>query len=163
MRLESWHRAGTDVDFDPSTGSARAHHRDEPRPPNEHVAGFAAFERSLLSGRRAAFAVHRSGDARIFRAGLRSWRLGRPEITLHHWLLPFIARFQVRESGRVVYSLWYEHSRRTLLALRDPTYDLIDEDADYFLAFLARAASDPGWCSSAEPWTEPREGAQGDA
>jgi hypothetical protein len=97
-------------------------------------------------GRRVPFAAYRSGEATFMSAGRQRWQLGSPTLTFQHQsVLPFISCFQVRENGQLVLSFTYTHIVRSLWPFLDPTYDGIDEDTDFFLAFLARNAGSAEW------------------
>jgi hypothetical protein len=145
MHLQAWNSAWRNIDFDPATGSATLIRLPGPRPENATPHGFAHFERRVFGARRT-FAVFKSGDDLFFSAGSTQWKLGDPDLSFKHsHPFPFTSRFWVLESGQVAYSILYSHFGRSLFAIMDPTYDQIDEDSDYFLAFMAENAQDPEW------------------
>ncbi len=154
MRLYCWNSAGRDIEFDPQTGSARTIRLDGPRDASTGPIGFAQFERPFL-GKRQVFAVFRRGDAIVFSAGVRSWRLDQPGLRLiHERPFPFLSRFSVIEDERETFSILYSHLGRLLLAVADPTYDQIDEDSDFLLGFLAEHGVSPEWRAGVlEQWS----------
>jgi len=155
MRLYCWNRAVRDIEFDPETGSARAIKLDRPRDGSTGPIGFAQFERPFL-GTPQVFAVFRRGDAVVFSAGARSWQLDQPGLRLiHEQPFPFFSRFTVLEDGVETFSILYSHLGRVLLAVVDPTYDQIDEDSDFMLAFLAEHGVSPEWRAGVlQQWSE---------
>jgi hypothetical protein len=145
MRLQAWSSAWRDIDFDPATGSASAIRLPGARPDSAPLCGFAQFERRVF-GAREVFALYRSGDALFFSAGARRWKLGDPGLRFTHGHRgPFMSNFRVVESEGVGYSLLYPHVGRTVYAIVDPTYDGIDRDSDFFLAFVAENAQKTEW------------------
>lgn len=145
MRLQCWSQSRWDIEFDPDRGSAVRVEGDGPRGEAAGPIGFADFERSVF-GMPKVFAVFRSGDSLFFSAGAQKWRVGEPGLRLvHERAFPFLSRFRVMEDGRVVYSILYCHLRRSLFATVDSTYDAIDEETDFFLAFVAAAVASPEW------------------
>ena len=156
MLLHAWRTVWRDVEFDPATGSTSVIKRQTARADTAVPSGFAHFERDLFRGRRQAFALFRSGDALFFCAGRHRWKLGQPGLRFaHDHPFPFLSRFRVFESDRVVFSSSYSHIGRLLFALLDPTYDKIDEDSDFFLAFVAENAQSPEWQANIRNRWEP--------
>lgn len=153
MRLHAWSTVWRDIEFDPGTGSASVVKLRAPRPDTSVPTGFADFERSLL-GPRQVFALFRSGDAVFFSAGARRWQVDRPGLRfVHSRPFPFLSRFRVLESGRVVFSILYCHVGRLVFEIIDPTYDRLDEEAAFFLLFVAEYAQSPEWQASVrERW-----------
>ncbi len=145
MRLPEWSQACRDIEFEPATGSSRVIRLIAPRPDAGPVSGFAAFERPLW-GRPVTFALYRAADDLRFSAGRRSWTLGPSGLSFSHEQ-PFacLSRFQVLESGRVTFSFTYSHVGRLMWAILDPTYNKLDQEADFFLAFVAEQAASPSW------------------
>lgn len=145
MRLHAWGTTTRDIEFDPATGSAAVIKLPESRPDTTVPAGFAHFEQGLFRARQV-FALFRSGDTLFFSAGARRWQLGQPGLRfVHSFPVPFLSRFRVFESDRVVFSIWYSHVGRLLFAVMDPTYDKLAEESDFFLAFVAEYAQSPEW------------------
>src|SRR5262249_35428386 len=145
MRLHAWNTVWRDVEFDPQMGSASIIKLPAARPDTSVPTGFAHFEKARL-GRRQVFALFMVGDALFFSAGTQRWQLDQPGLEfVHSHPFPFLSRFQVIDSGRTVFSITYSHLGRLLFALLDPTYDKIDEDSDFFLAFVAEHARSPEW------------------
>jgi hypothetical protein len=145
MRLHAWSTSRRDIEFDPATGSSAVIRLPASRPDTSVPTGFAHIERNLF-GPQQVFALFRSGDALYFCAGARRWQLGQPELRfVHSHLFPFFSRFRVLESDRVVFSIVYSHLGRSLVVVMDPTYNNLDEDNDFFLAFVAQHAQSPEW------------------
>jgi len=157
MRLHHWGHAWRDVEFDAATGFARIIRLPVPRPDTSPVSGFVAFEHALW-GASVAFALYRAGDDLFLSAGRRTWNLGQSGLSFsHRQPFPFISQFQVLEFGQVVFSFSYSHLGRLLWALLDPTYDKLDEDQDFFLAFVAEYGVTPSWQHNArERWVPAR-------
>src|SRR5262245_39214075 len=148
MRLHTWSSLRQDIEFDSASGSATVIKLPAPRPDHAVPRGFADFERQLF-GTRQAFAVYRSGDAVFFNAGVRRWELGQPGLRfLHGNPFPFFSRFSVVVADRVVFTIQYPHLGRLLWAMIDPTYDGLDEEHDFFLAFVAKHAQSPEWLAN---------------
>jgi len=153
MRLHAWSTMKRDVEFDPVTGSATMVTLPTPRLDTSVPTGFADFERQVL-GARQVFALFKSGNILFFSAGARRWELGQPGLRFVHGRpFPFLSRFRVIESDRVVFSILYSHLGRVLLELIDPTYDKLDQESDFFLSFVAEYATSPEWQAQArERW-----------
>ena len=153
LRLASWRRADREIEFNPETGTGRVITLQVPRTDDTPISGFAQSERRV-GGARLCFAVYRAGEEIYFHAGKRRWRLGTPRLRFeHHHLFPFVARFRVSgEDGGFGFS--YVHIRRQVLAIMDLTYDLVDQETDYFLGFVADYASSPQWLDNVRThWT----------
>jgi hypothetical protein len=149
MRLHAWKTVWRDVEFDPRSGSASTIKLSSPRPDTSAPIGFAHYERSLF-GPRQVFALFKVGDALFFSAGARRWQLDQAGLQfVHTHPFPFLSRFRVVESGQAAFSITYSHVGRLLFALLDPTYDKIDEDTDFFLAFVAEYAQSAEWQANA--------------
>lgn len=145
MRLHCWNRARWDIELDLETGSATRIRLDHPRDESVAPPGFAQLERPLL-GLPQVFAVFREQDRIVFTAGKRRWHLDQPGLRFAHTRpAPFLSRFRVMEDGRVTFSILYSHVGRLLWSLVDPTYDRIDEETDFFLAFIAEYGTSPEW------------------
>jgi hypothetical protein len=159
VRLHHWSQARRDVEFDAATGSAHVVRLPAPRPDTGPVSGFVAFERALW-GRSVPFALYRSGDDLFFSAGRRAWNLGQSRLSFSHGRpIAFVSRFQVLESGRVVFSFWYSHVARLLLEALDPTYNDLDQEHDFFLAFVAQYAATASWQRNVrERWVPAHDG-----
>jgi hypothetical protein len=145
MRLDAWSTMKRDVEFDPVTGAATMVTLPSPRLNTSVPAGFADFERQVL-GARQVFALVKSGNTLFFSAGARRWELGQPGLRFVHGRpFPFLSRFRVIESDRVVFSILYSHVGRVLLKPIDPTYDKRDHESDVFVSFVAEYATSPEW------------------
>ena len=153
MRLHAWRTTWRDVEFDPGTGVADVIELPAPRPDTAVPTGYAHFENDFR-GTRQVFALFKSGDGLFFSAGTRCWPLDRPGLRfVHSRPFPFFSRFRVLESDRVVFSILYSHVRRLFMEVMDPAYDKLDEETDFFLAFVAQHAQSPEWQASArERW-----------
>lgn len=153
MRLRDWKSAARDIEFDPESGAARIVALPVPRPKDTQLSGFACMERSVW-GAPTVFAVYRVADGLRFSAGRQTWRLDDSDLVLTHTrCLPFLSKFCVIRSGRKEFSFTCFHFGRMLMASCDPTYDGIDYDQDYFLAFVAKNALSADWKRSAcEKW-----------
>lgn len=158
MRLHCWNRAWRDIELDLETGAASVIKLERPRDGSGAPVGFAQFERAVLGGAQI-FAVFRQDDSVVFSAGRRRWHLDQPGLRLvHRGPFPFCSRFSVLEDGRETYSILYTHVRRTLWAIADPTYDKIDEETDFFLAFIAEYGGSPEWRGNAlRQWSSASE------
>ena len=149
MRLHAWNTVWRDVEFDPRSGVASTIKLPAPRSDASVPTGFAHFERSLF-GPRQVFALFKLGDILFFSAGARRWQLDQAGLQfVHSHPFPFLSRFRVVETGQTVFSITYSHVGRLVFALIDPTYDKIDEDSDFFLAFVAEYAQSPEWQANA--------------
>jgi len=164
MRLQAWNTVWQDFEFDKDRGSARSvwlrspQHAAGPGEVREPRHGFGAFERSVR-GARWFFALYRKGESLFFSAGSRRWDLEQPGLGFSHVRLgPFLSCFRVLESGRTAFTFVYWHVGRFLVASTDPTYDGIDEDADFFLVFVAEYASRADWQANVrQNWSSAEE------
>jgi hypothetical protein len=154
VRLSSWRRADRDIEFDPNTGRGDVIHLHSPRPDDAPISGFAESERGI-GGTRRFFAVYRERDDIFFNAGPQRWRLGTLGLRFEHDRRnPFVSGFLVTHSGELAFAFSYTHLGRLLLALADPTHDRMDQEADFFLGFIAAHASSPEWLQNVrERWT----------
>jgi hypothetical protein len=145
MRLHHWTHSKRDIEFDPTTGSGRTVALPSLRPDDAPLTGYAAFERRFL-GERMWFAIFRRGESIVFHAGTRHWHAGAPGLEfVHRHPFPLLSRFEIHEAGTRVFTFTYSHLGRLLFALNDPTYDKIDQDADFFLEFVAEQANSSEW------------------
>ncbi len=129
MRLHAWSTVWRDIEFDPRTGSASIVKLPAPWPNTSVPTGFAHFERGLLGPDRCSHSS-RAATRVFFGAGARHWQVDQAGLRfVHSRPFPFLSRFRVLESGRVVFSILYSHVGRLLFEIVDPTYDKLDEES----------------------------------
>jgi hypothetical protein len=155
MRLHHWTHARKEIEFDVSTGQARIITLYRPRRKESDCSGYSTYESDLF-GRREHFAVFKNAEGIAFYAGKQHWQLNDPAVKIFHTRpLPFLSRFTVTVLGEIEYRITYTHFLRTLFLFIDPTYDKIDQDADFFLEFVAEQAHSEEWLKFVEShWTD---------
>ena len=150
MRLRYWTHSQKDVEYDPESGVSTVIKLDSPRKEGEACPGFSAKEKHSL-GLYVNFAIFKDERGVVFYAGSKGWSLNSQEVKLSHSRpFPCFSRFRVFESGECVFSFTYSHLGRSLYAFVDPTYDKIDQDADFFLEYVAENATSKEWLSNIE-------------
>lgn len=146
MRLHAWRTVWRDIEFDPDTGASQIVKLPEPRDSALPVCGFADVAHSIF-GRRVTFALYLQESELFFNADARKWHLSDPHLSFSYriWAARFVSTFSVFESGERTFSFSYPHLIRLVFARLDPTYDPIDFEHDFFLAFVAENAASSSW------------------
>jgi len=155
VRLHHWTHPQKEIEFDLSRGTSEVVKLDGPRDQNAVCPGYAATEKQFM-GRKQHFAIFKSGNGIVFHAGKKHWQLNDSSVKVKHSRpYPFLSRFCIEVSGHKEYSIIYSHLVRVLFMFIDPTYDKIDQDADFFLEFVAENGTTSEWLKHAtEHWCE---------
>ena len=147
MRLHHWTHPRKEIEFNLNDGTARVFELSEDRPENSICPGYSASERRAFGGREH-FAVYKLNSDIVFNAGRKSWNLSDDAVEVEHTRpYPFFSRFSVKVSGKTEYSINYCHLGRLLYMCLDPTYDKLEQDADFFLEFVAENGNSKEWLS----------------
>lgn len=150
MKLHHWTHPLKEIVFDINTGQASTSLLNEQRNDNSDCPGFSASE-SKVFGPKVNFAIFRNDNGIVFYAGKRSWLLNDKNVEIiHSRPFPFLSRFTVKVSGEIDYVITYSHFLRVMYMLIDPTYDKLEQDADFFLEFVAENCKSSEWLKNAE-------------
>jgi len=126
MVLTDYGHPGGLMELDPASGAVK------PPPPGSirDEWGFVWKQRGQW------FAIRSDDESLLFQHGPATWRL-RPQNEFDAGPGLF-RRFTIRREGHVVFSLRYRRRLGgALLAIVDPTYDAMDEEADDFFVYVA--------------------------
>lgn len=96
------------------------------------------------------FFLYATKDDVILQVGSRLWYLGNPELRLglrRRLLKPSMRRFSIKSLAGV--ELIHDYPSEFLPGLRDPTYDLIDADRDFFFYLVDHYRSER-WIENAK-------------
>ena len=124
MRLRHYWASGGVVEFDPRSGKVNKYHVAATQPVD-----FGAVWRQ----RGRWFVLWRDGSSFVFQCRQTRWKLG-PDVTFQV-RGKFRRTFEIVRKGNVEYqfSYWF---RGALMAVLDPTYDRLDEEADDFFLYV---------------------------
>jgi len=148
MRLHHWTHPQKEIEYNLKSGVSKEINLNEPHKEGEPCPGFSAKEKRLF-GPYVSFAIFKDENGIMFYAGSKGWPLSDQEIKFSHSRpFPFLSRFCVHDSEKIAFSIIYSHLGRLLYTLIDPTYDKLEQDADFFLEFIAENANSKDWLSN---------------
>ena len=145
MRLRHWTHPRKEIEFDPEKGKGKLIKLQAERDKNAACPGFS-FKESSYPFKSVQFAVYKQGSNIIFAAGVKKWALNSANVQLiHKHIGKCFSSLSVSVNGNVEFTFKYFHPFASLSAFIDGTYDNIDYDGDFPLAFIAENSTDEEW------------------
>jgi len=128
--LQDWD--SRDKIFEVSTGSSEfASKRKVPRE-RLKISGYAVKHRNDF------LAVYADNDRVFFKVNSNEWDFSSFDTELQYSRVLFLEFVKIRVQGKTVFSKWYNVFGILRAAVKDPTFDKIDEDSSYFLQWCYR-------------------------